>query len=92
MRAAEKNQVEKEKQRALGDENNQDRFNVIFRAADMLEMSGGTLLAKVCLEHFGDACSNPYTGPSVADFPELTNEQLAVQTRHTQTRTCARMS
>ena len=66
------------KQETLGDKNNQDMINVIYRAADKLEMPGWTLLAKVDLESLVDARSDPYTGPSVADFPELTDDQKAV--------------
>ncbi len=66
------------KQETLGDKNNQDMINVIYRAAGQLEMPEWTLLAKVGLEGLVDARSDPYTGPSVADFPELTDEQKTV--------------
>lgn len=57
---------------------NQDIINVIYRAADELKMPGWTLLARAKLEHLVDARTAPYSGPPIANLPDLTTDQKAV--------------
>jgi hypothetical protein len=57
---------------------NQDIINVIYKAAEELKMPGWTLLAKVKLEKLVDARTAPYSGPTLANLPDLTNDQKAV--------------
>jgi hypothetical protein len=57
---------------------NQDIINVIYKAAEELKIPGWTLLAKLKLEHLVDARTAPYSGPTLASLPDLTNDQKAV--------------
>jgi hypothetical protein len=68
----------KVRQEGLAGKTNQDVINVIYKAADLLNMPPWTLLATAKLERLVDARSAPYTGPAIVDLPGLTSEQKAV--------------
>lgn len=61
----------------LEDKTNQDIINVIYKAAEDLKVPPWSLIKKAKLEHLVEARKAPYSGPTVANLPGLTDKEKA---------------